>query len=59
MPKDLELDSMENIRDAAQKNAEAVVNPLWKRAYLGLADAADRIAAMSVRTQDGCQQPRG
>lgn len=48
----MELEEMEVIRDVAQKNAEAVVNPRWKRAYLNLADAADRIAAMLVRTQD-------
>ena len=48
---------MENIRDAAQKNAEVVVNPFWKRAYLDLAYAADRIAAMSIRTQNSVQKP--
>lgn len=52
---DVELEKMEVIRDAAQKNADAVLNPFWKRAYLNLADAADRIAAMSTRTQDGVQ----
>lgn len=54
--KELELEKMEVIRDAAQRNAKVVLNPLWKRAYLNLADAADRIAAMSTRTQDSIQQ---
>ncbi|KKM93554.1 hypothetical protein LCGC14_1207180 [marine sediment metagenome] len=47
---ELELEKMRVIRDETIKRAEVVLNPLWKRAYLNLADAADRIVAMSVRT---------
>lgn len=34
----------------AAKQAEGVPNPYWKRAYLALADAADRLHAMTMRT---------
>ena len=38
------------IRSRAEKQAEIVVNPHWKRAYRWLADAADRLDAMIART---------
>ena len=38
------------IRSRAEKQAEIVANPHWKRAYHWLADAADRLDAMIART---------
>ncbi len=43
---------MEKLREWAQKRETKVRAPIWKRAYLHLADAADRIAAMEARTED-------
>ena len=41
------------LREKAQHYAAIKnLNPDWQRAYLGLADAADRIDAMIARTED-------
>lgn len=37
--------------EAAAK-AEGVLNPHWKRAYLALSDAADRLHAMTMRSTE-------
>ncbi len=42
---------MEDLRQNSIKKSQTVVSAMWKRAYLNLADAADRIAAMDARTQ--------
>lgn len=34
----------------AARKAEDIPNPSWKRAYLALSDAADRLHAMTMRT---------
>ena len=38
------------LSEAAAKAAEDIPNPYWKRAYLALSDAADRLHAMTMRT---------
>lgn len=47
-----ERKEMQNIRKKAEKNAAEVPSKLWKRAYLRLADAADKIDAMIARTEE-------
>ena len=37
------------LRENAQNIAESDINPSWRRAYLALADAADRLDAMQSR----------
>lgn len=48
-----EREEMQAIRENAETKAREVPNQAWKRAYLNLADAADRIDAMLVRTKYG------
>lgn len=44
---------MQDLRERAKNMAGVVgTNPDWSRAYLSLADAADRLDAMIARTQD-------
>lgn len=56
MPTEVEgwtVDSEEFLSDlseSAAKAAEDIPNLYWKRAYLALADAADRLHAMTMRT---------
>lgn len=38
------------IRERAESLAREKINPLWQRAYLALADAADKLDAMEART---------
>ena len=45
-------EELQDIRERAVENAEAVKNNHWKRAYKQLADAADRLDAMEARTED-------
>lgn len=40
-----------DLRDTANGMASHNLNPDWKRAYLALADAADRLDAMQARTE--------
>lgn len=47
-----ERSEMQHLYDLAMTRAEEVVNPVWKRAYLRLADIADTIDAMIARTID-------
>ncbi len=42
-----------DIYDKATTKARDIPSQVWKRAYLNLADAADRIDAMLVRTKFG------
>jgi hypothetical protein len=39
------------LRLQAEYASKFVLNPCWKRAYLALADAADRVDAMIARTE--------
>ena len=48
-----EREEMQVIREKAISKAREVASQLWKRAYLNLADAADKIDAMIVRTKYG------
>lgn len=50
--KDFTQEELQDIRDRATERAERLMNPLWKRAYLRLADAADALDAMKARTID-------
>lgn len=43
---------LQDLRDAAEVKAQEVKCPLWIRAYLRLADAADCLDAMTARTID-------
>jgi len=48
---------MQDLRERAKNTASVEgTNPDWVRAYLGLADAADRLDAMIARTQEREQQ---
>lgn len=38
------------LAEQAAKAAEDIPSPYWKRAYLALSDAADRLHAMTMRT---------
>ena len=40
----------------ASAQAEGVPNPHWKRAYLALSDAADRLHAMIMRSTETKEQ---
>ena len=42
---------MQALRAQAEKKAEIVENPSWKRAYLSLADSVDHLDAMIARTE--------
>jgi len=53
---------MQDIKDYSLRIADTEgLNPAWKRAWLDLADAADRIHAMSVRSEvpDTTPSPTG
>ena len=41
---------LQQVRNAAMGMASGNLNPDWVRAYLGLADAADRLDAMQARS---------
>ena len=43
---------LQNLREAAEERARTVKSETWIRAYLRLADAADHLDAMEVRTID-------
>lgn len=43
-------EELQDIRDKAHDCADDVKCICWKRAYLALADAADRLDAMEART---------
>ena len=48
---------MQELRELAKNMASVEgTSPDWVRAYLGLADAADRLDAMIARTQEGQAQ---
>jgi len=47
-----EREKMQDLREWAEKCAKEIESELWKRAYLNLADAADKIDAMITRTID-------
>jgi len=48
-----EREELQGIRDRAENIAGTVANYGWKRAYIELADAADRLDAMEARTEEG------
>lgn len=47
----IERSFLQTLRSAAQGMASGNLNPLWVRAYLDLADAADRLDAMQARCE--------
>ncbi len=42
---------LQGIRNEASNVAKETLNPQWRRAWEGLADAADRVDAMMARSQ--------
>ena len=42
---------LQELRRRAEEMEACVLNPHWKRAYLNLADALDRVDAMIARTE--------
>lgn len=48
----LAKDDLMQISADATIKAASVKNPYWKRAYYALADAADRLHAMTIRAED-------
>lgn len=44
--------NLQELRDAAAELAVEIPNEHWKRAYLNLSDAADKLDAMEARTID-------
>jgi len=41
---------LSDLAEQAARQADIVLNSRWKRAYLALSDAADRLHAMTMRT---------
>lgn len=52
-------DTLQEIRNEASSVAEHTANPQWQRAWQALADAADRLDAMMVRSSVGTEAIRG
>lgn len=46
---------LQQLRSAALGMASGNLNPLWARAYLALADAADKLDAMQARSTVSAQ----
>lgn len=40
------------IKDEAMRMRDITINPYWQRAWIQLADSADRLDGMLVRAQD-------
>lgn len=49
---DFTREELQGIEQRAAGMANKDINPFWRRAYLNLADACDRIDAMTARTED-------
>lgn len=47
----IERSFLQQLRSAAEGMASGNLNPAWARAYLNLADAADRLDAMQARCE--------
>ena len=45
-------EKLQELRKEAKNSATYVANDVWKRAYLQLMDAADRLDAMMARTEE-------
>ena len=43
---------LQKLRRGAEKEAKKVFNPSWKRAWLKLSDALDRLDAMTARNTE-------
>ncbi len=48
---EFEREELIKLRDRAKKASEIVSNPTWKRAFIVLEDALDKIDAMLARTE--------
>lgn len=59
-PADLNTEDLQRIREAAIDYADTPgTSPLWQRAYLRLADAADHLEAMIRRSTVEIEEARG
>lgn len=51
-PMTLSFDELEDIREKAESLARTpMMHPVWKRAYERLADAADNVSLLNLRTR--------
>jgi len=51
-PTTLSIDEIESIREKAESLARTpMMHPVWKRAYERLADSADNLALLNLRTR--------
>lgn len=51
-PMILSLDELESIREKAEAMARTpMMHPVWKRAYERLADSADNLSLLNLRTR--------
>ena len=43
---------LQKLRREAEKREKEVANPYWRRAYIDLADAVDRLDAITARVEE-------